>query len=311
MAPNSQINRTGFSHETGFSPRSAAMTANDPNNAHYRGVEWRAQRNPDYQVYVYNLSSRTFEDPANPGRGIIGRINLFAQGVQDEDPTAVLVEKSVGGKKEFAEEDGDVRYHYVTSFPQPVLISKFNDESETIGYIETDAVRFVVDQIHPDNPGRSLNAVLPNAPGRSQGNNFGEKGVFFSLTNPPLKQDVDEARARMEKYYTALLDKAAALEHSDEKQLGEELRGNPDYGYAAAYYGRTFKWNRKNVRTTECSNCGEAKPANRLFHTASWGLCVERTQEAWKAVVEAGVRTYDAVPDEFRWRAEKKAKAAE
>ena len=283
-----------------------ALGANDPKNARYMSVEWRSQRDPDYYVYVYNVSSRTFEDP-NTGRGIVGRINLRVPGVTDEDGTTVLVEKMVDKKKQLVEVEGEFKWHYATSFPQPVLISKFNDEAEQISYIETDAVRFVVDQIHPDNPTRSLETKLsdnPNAP-LSAGNNFGQRGVFFSLTKPPMKADVDAAVRRMETYYNNLLDRAAALELSDEKQLSEELRANPDYGYAAAYFGRTFKWNRKNVRTTECSNCGEQKPANRLFHTASWGLCVERSQEAWKAVVEAGVRTYDTVPEEFQWRKSK------
>src|ERR1700690_744847 len=285
----------------------AGLGANDPKNARYHSVEWRSNRDPDYLVYIFNVSNRTFEDPAT-GRGMVGRIGIRVEGVNDGDVATVLVEK-VGAdkKKSLVEVEGTSKWHYSTSFPQPTLISKFNDESEQVGFIETDAVRFVVDQIHPDNPTRSLNIKLPddNRSPRSSGNNFAEKGVFFSLSKPPLKADVDEAVKRMEDYYNRLLDQAAALELSDEKALSEQLRGNPDYGYAAAYFVRRFKWNKKNVRTTECSNCGEQKPANRLFHTASWGLCVERSQEAWKAVVESGVRTYDTVPDEFKWRTAK------
>lgn len=300
MPANSRIDNFGFDKESGISPRSAAMTANDPNNPRYYGVEWRAQRDPDYHVHIYNLSARTFEDQS--GRGIIGRISLRAAGVDDNSPTEVGTGKIRPDGKPEKVVDGDTRYSYVTSFPQPVLISKFNDESNQIGYVETDAIRFVVDQIHPDNPTRSLDVQIPNTVIQSSGNNYAIRGVFFSLTNPPMKVDVDAARVRMERYYNQLLEKAGALEHTNKDQLASELQSNPDYGYAAQYFGRTFTWNRKNVRTTECPNCGEQKPANRLFHTASWGLCVERSQEAWRAVIEAGVRTYDTVPEEYRWR---------
>jgi len=285
--------------------RSASL--NSGSNPVYMGIEWRSHREPDYHVYVYNLSGRTFEDAS--GRGMIGRISLRAPGITDDDPTSVTVLKKNGKKLEPEVADGETKWHYVTSFPQPVLISKFNDESNEIGYQETDAVRFVVDQIHPDNPSRSLDFRLPNDPRlpQSSGNNFADKGVFFSLHNPPLKEDVDAARKRMERYYTYLLERAGALELSDEKQLSEELRSNPDYGYAAQYFGRAFKWNKKNTKTTECPNCGEQKPANRLFHMSSFGLCVEQTSEAWKAAVLAGVKNYDSVPEELRWRKEPKS----
>ncbi len=284
----------------------AGLTAHDPKNVRYNSVAYRSRHDPDYLIYVYNLSNRTFEDPTT-GRGIIGRINLRAPGVTDEDSTAVTIEKMEGKKKVYMEEEGDTKWKLITTFPQPTLISKFDDDQEQIAYIETDGVRFVVDQIWPDNPTRSLDVKLPddNRSPKSSGNNFAEKGIFFSLANPPLKSDIESAKRRMENYYTNLLDRAGALELSDEKQLSEELRGNPDYSYAAQYYGRTFKWNRKNVRTTECPNCGDQKPSNRLFHVTNGRLCVERTQEAWKAVIESGFGTYDTVPEELRWRKEK------
>lgn len=258
-------------------------------NLPYSGLEWRSSHKPDYLLYVFNISARTYEN--------VGRINMRIPGVNENDPTTVMV-----GNDEKPGEEMQ-KYHYVTSFPQPVLLPKPNDQSGEIEFVETDARRFVVDLINPDNLTLSLDTVIKDDQRFSIGNDYSRRGVFFSYSNPPAREDVKKAYARMEKYYNELLDKAATLEMTDKAKLSQELSGNPDYSFAANYFGKDVAWNRKNVRPVECPNCGENKPGGRKFHVTSFGsLCVEPTIEAWKAVVNSGVKRYEDVPEDFQWK---------
>jgi len=188
------------------------------------------------------------------------------------------------------------------------LIPRLNEESPDLSSYEQDAIRYVVDLINPNNLGRTLSAG--NAPGMaSEGVDLSQKGVFFSLANPPFESDLTEAYARMTKYYSNLHEKAQTLEVSDKAGLARELQANPDYAYAATFFGKPVNWHRAPQRSVECVNCGEQKPAGRLFHPASGGLflCVEPTQEAWRAAVNAGAKKYEDVPEDFQWKQAKKA----
>ena len=283
MAINAQVGRVNTSTE--------AFGSNPP----YSGVEWRSTRNPDYLIYLFNLSRRTFEK--------VGRLNLTIPGVADTDPTTLFNPET---KEEIQGKDNE-RHRLITSFPQPILVAKFDDLQNTIGYTETNAIRFLVDMLDPDNLTNSLDFEVKPENRLSYGTNLAEKGVFFSLTNPPTAIDLQKAVKRMEKYYNQLLEEAATLELTDKVKLSERLAGNPDYAYAADYFGKEVSWRKKQVRPVECPNCGEMKPTGRKFHVTSFGsLCVEQTVEAWKSAVNSGVKRYEDVPEDFRWKKEPK-----
>jgi hypothetical protein len=302
-------------------------TKTNPSGVPYQGVAWRGEREPDFHVYLYNISARSWEGSADPTTvpdQRVGSIRLTIPGVRPDDPTEVaegappdntkqlgkLVDLATGKPLKTKAGDPNQRYRFVTSFPQPILIPKLNEDGNELSSYEQDAIRFVVDLINPNNLGRTLTAG--NAPGlASEGVDLSQKGVFFSLANPPFERDVQEAYARMNKYYAALFEKAQTLETADKAGLARELGSNPDYAYAATFFGKPVNWHRAPQRSIECVNCGEQKPAGRLFHPASGGLfiCVEPTQEAWKAAVNAGAKEYDKVPEELKWREEKKAKS--
>jgi hypothetical protein len=279
-------------------------------NMPYGGLEWRSTRTPDYRVYVYNVSPRTFNS--------LGTLKITVPGVTDTDVTEVAqgdprdpwkyVNQETGKPKAVIHGKENERWHYVTSFPQPILLTKQNDASNMTESYEQDAIRYVVDLINPDNLGKTLDTMIPPERRFSVGNDLSQKGVFFSFSNPPFAQDVRAAIDRMEAYYKALLEKAATLDLTDKKLLSEELAGNPDYAFAAEYFGKTVTWRANPQRTIECPNCGEQKPAGRLFHAPSFGgICVEQTQKAWQSAVRSGVKRMDDVPEEFRWAAEKVA----
>lgn len=278
-------------------------------NVPYRGLEWHSTAKPDYLIYVFSCSQRTFCDPGDVRKGIIGRIKLLAPGIMSDDPNDVTVKTVVEGKPVYKVSPGQENqpYHYVTSFPQPILIPKFNDESGEIETKETDVRRFVVDMISPDNLTMTLDTVVDPAKAFSIGNDYAPKGIFFSYHNPPLREDLQKAYLRMEAYYKGLNERAATLDLTDKLGLQNALASNPDHVYAANYYGKDFAWARKAVRPVECPVCGEQKPAGRLFHTPSTGgICVEQSEKAWKLVVNSGRLPYESVPEDFRWKKEAK-----
>lgn len=266
-------------------------------NLPFGGMEWRSSHKPEYHVYLFNVSARTFEK--------FGKFNMSLPGVNEDDPTEVM-----DGKNRLPGKENE-RYHYCTSFPQPILISKEKLDENEIGWVEQDAIRYVVDMISPDNLTRSLDFVVKPENSFSVGTNLAEKGVFFSLTNPPQQIDLRKAIDRMEKYYTALIDRANVLDLTDKAELQRQLTSNPDIAFAASYFGREFSWNKKQVKQVTCENCGEGKPSGRKFHQTSYGaLCVEPTVEGWKAAVNSGMKRYDDVPEELRWKKAEKAPTA-
>jgi hypothetical protein len=293
----------GYEVEKVHSASTSALGGNLP----YNGLEWRQTRKPDYKVLIYNVSARTlkFDRFGNNGMPIPGveetDVSTVTQG-DPRDPWKYVDMETGKGKVVKAGKENE-KWHFVTSFPQPILFTKFNDASNTIEPYEQDAIRYVVDLINPNNLGRTLEQA---STGISQNVDLSQSGVFFSLANPPFEQDLRNAVDRMEKNYKFLLERAATLELTDKALLAQELGSNPDYAFAADYFGKVVSWRRAPQRTVECPNCGAQKPAGRLFHMSEFGLCVEQTQAAWKSAVNAGVKRYDDVPDDFRWKKEEK-----
>jgi len=291
-------------------------------NMPYGGLEWRQLREPDFKIFIYNVSARAmkFDRYGNNGVPIPGvDENDKSEVTQGAPPQpglnqskfiaelATRVDLDTGKGKIVRQGKENEKWHLVTSFPQPILLTKTNDASNMIESYEQDAIRYVVDLINPNNLGRTLE----NAPtGMSQNVDLSQSGVFFSLADPPFESDMRNAVDRMEKRYKDLLERAATLELTNKELLAQELGSNPDYAFAADYFGKVVSWRRAPQRTVECPNCGGQKPAGRLFHMGEFGLCVEQSEAGWKAAVNSGVKRYDDVPDDFRWKKEpKEAKA--
>jgi hypothetical protein len=278
----------------------------------YTGLEWRNQREPDYKIFIYNVSARTLKFDR------FGNAGLPIPGVDENDVTTVTqgdtrepwkyCDKATGKGKTVKAGKENEKWHFVTSIPQPVILTKFNDASNVVEPYEQDAIRYVVDLINANNLGRTLDTP---STGFSQGIDLSQSGVFFSLANPPFESDVRGAVDRMEANYKRLLEQAGTLELTDKAKLAEVLGGNPDYAFAADYFGKEVSWRRAPKRKQECPNCGEEKPSGRPFHMTSFGmLCVEQSTEAWQQAVKSGIKKYEDVPEEFAWKKAAKSEPA-
>lgn len=98
-------------------------------------------------------------------------------------------------------------YVVVTSLPAILRLPKVDVDKHEFAYVLLDGKRAAMDLINPSNLGVDQDAG-DNGLSFSYGNNYGNRGVFFSEHNPPLKKDLRAAHSRMKKYYAGLLEKA-------------------------------------------------------------------------------------------------------
>jgi hypothetical protein len=130
------------------------------------------------RVWIYNISQQEYV----LGNSIIRKLKVPAR--KDEEDYAV-----------------------VTSFPELVAEPVYNvDNNETHFYLIKGEL-LAMDLINPGNLGIDQNSEgMGDSVTLSLGTNFGNKGVFFSTRNPPLRKDLTDARKRYKKYCTALIE---------------------------------------------------------------------------------------------------------
>ncbi len=107
------------------------------------------------------------------------------------------------------------RYCMWTSFPNLVRMPSqtYGDNGEIL--ISTRSMcgkRFAMDLINPDNLG--IDQSLGTSTYTSIGRNLGVRGVFWSVNNPPKKDEVDAAILRLETFYKDLLERAEIMYQS-------------------------------------------------------------------------------------------------
>jgi hypothetical protein len=249
---------------------SAGMSKANNQEFNFFGNQFLSNREPEYFVYLYNVSETKFEVNRTP-----------------------IVDRLIIGPKKSGEE-----YTLVGKFPQPLLIPVGNIDSNEIELKPMDARRFAMDICNPDNFGLDQNAVIDPKQGTSAGtNNIGKKGVFWSINNPPKPEEVKAAIKRMEAFYLSKLEEARTVEVSAPATLKDVL--GPEHHQAADYYAESFSWHGKRSKPADCPNCGSRIIAGAAFHrTDEGGMCII----SWPKAVAAGVRTraqaYEATGDE-------------
>lgn len=235
-------------------------------------------RKPDYLVHIFNVSKETFKVSRPP---MIRE--MIVPGIEEKDGDVFEV--------------GHTKVSRVTSFPQPLLIQKANVESsDIVDIIPQDVRRFAMDIINPDNLTLDQDAVINPQFVFSQGNNLGARGVFWSLNEIPTEKEVERAVARMEAFYTYLLNQAREIETSNPGELRQVL--TPSHHAACEYWGEETSWHGKKSKPMDCPVCGSRVKAGIAYHIdAANELCIID----WARTVKAGKRTrqqaYEATGD--------------
>jgi hypothetical protein len=250
---------------------SDSMTRANSTDFNFNANAYILNRKPDFLVYIHTISDRNYEVYRPP---ILKRFTIIGKNPKD-------------------------KYAKCASFPHPMNVPDASVDSSEIGLKQMDARRFVMDIINPDNLGFDQDAVISNV--TSIGNNLGEKGVFWSLNEIPTDAEIAAAKARMEKYYRKLVERANTVHSSSPKDLADTL--TPEHLSAAEYleenFGMQFAWHAKMTRLENCDLCGEKTKSGVAFHRMEdGGICVRD----WERAVKAGARTradaYEATGDE-------------
>lgn len=293
----------GAVHTTQISGRTIFSNADE---FQFTAANYMLNREPDYFVYLYNISEM------NIGDGVsfkVTRPPLIRE---------MLIKAKPAGNP-------SVKAALVTRLPQPLLIPTGDVDSNQIDIIPTDTRRFAMDIVNPENLGIDQNAFVDPRQRTSVGNDLGKKGLFWSLNGPgatqegartalvinepgkgrvqvpvfesPTEYEIKQAYDRMEKYYRHILEEADAVEASDPGSLQKFL--TPEHHAAADYYGEDRKWHGKKARTDFCPNCGDRIRAGAAFHRNEDGvLCIIRWADAVKAGVKTREQAYEATENE-------------
>jgi hypothetical protein len=228
-------------------------------------------RTPDYFVYIYSVSNKELVRCIPP---MIPRLILKAC-------------------------PADAEYVECARLAEPYEQADRDVDTGEVRMRFHNAKKVAQDIVCPDAPDMD-SAVPPES--MSSGTDYRAQGVFWSLNNPPLPEEVKKARKRVEKYYRSLLERAATLEYTNPKELAERI--NEDYHLAADYFGEEYSWHKQRVRKVTaatkvpCPICGDEIKPGVAFHKDSEGeYCILD----WKRAYESGRVTLKQVPENKRW----------
>ena len=242
-------------------------------------------KEPDYYVYLYNVSDQHFK---------VTRMPVLRDAIIPGKLGEGISKEAFDKLKESGR--ATPKWVLATKLPSPVVIPRTTTESDQVTFDAEDGRRFAMDIVNPENLGIDQDAVIDPTYVFSQGNNLGAKGVFWSRNFPPTEEEVKAAEKRLGLFYEAKLREARAVETSAPAKLLDML--SPEHHFAADHFGEQFSWHGKKVKAIICDQCGERTRENAAFHKMEdGGLCIL----SWPRAVTAGVRSraqaFDATGD--------------
>jgi hypothetical protein len=192
----------------------------------------------------------------------------------------------------------DQSYRLVATIPDPMLQADMEVWSEDIRVHGHNGCTVAQSLCNPDNYAArdyadsaedtraiiTLQDALPTG-GLGWGVNLNVQGVFWSLHNPPQKEEIAAAERRRERYYSRLIEQARQLELSDPRKLNDEL--NQDYHQAAEYFNLETSWHKTLIKRAECPLCGQGMKPGVAIHALPDG-CGGVLD--WDRAIAAGLR---------------------
>ncbi len=242
-------------------------------------------RKPEYYVYVFNISPRSFTVRRPPS---FPMINL--EGCSAGQP-----------------------YRCVARIPHPVVEVSVVDDRPLITGIS--GKRFATDILNPANLTEDIWREIQAAPDDPMSNDplhpaisndLTRRGLFWSLHEIPTEDELQRARAKMERYYRALLSQGDSLSRTPQGMKDILL----EHHLAADYFAVNTPWHQAAPQRPDiCENCGEQVKSSVAYHINSAGMKCIRD---WTRAYEAGVVKHGDIPAHIlkQWEDEKKAKAS-
>lgn len=159
------------------------------------------------------------------------------------------------------------------------------DQNENKFVVMTNGYREASKMLNPMNPGTDQNWHEPTA--MNEYGNLNQYGVFWSIHNPPLENELAEARARMEATFKRELELMVRIE-AQEGPAGAQSRVNNLSRAAAKYFNQTYSWFRldlipqtKELGKVECWACGEQIRPKALLCMHCGAPMEDAKRQAW------------------------------
>lgn len=130
--------------------------------------------------------------------------------------------------------------------------------------------------------------------GTGDGQNLNQRGVFWSLNDPPKEEEIAAAEKRLNKYFRQILLNIDQIPDTDAMKQGMIT---PDHHAACDHFGEERPWHREFVQKSVCPNCGVKVNKGVAFHRDNGVMCVIN----WRAAVACGAVKKDDVPEDARW----------
>lgn len=219
-------------------------------------VDITLQRKPQYYVHVFNVG----KFPMKVNTGMIKNYNV---------PTC---------------KDGE---EYVRCFTIPDVVTQAwqDPDNQQVRTFSEDGRRVAMDLINPTNMGLDQDVEFRPEDVVSQGSNLAVWGLFWSLNDPPTREELAKAKKRMEKHYRTLMQQADGFSRINKPDQIQEY-----HHVAADYFGYAGhgNWHVALEAPAACPNCGENIKKGVAFHRIDeHTVCVID----WDRTIAAGVKT--------------------
>lgn len=158
------------------------------------------------------------------------------------------------------------RYALVGQLTHPYLQHEYDTQNNrTARFVH--GYREAIAMLNPNNPSSGENPIkdqdFEQPFNANENGNWNKYGVFWSTHNPPLKEEVNAAYARMEKAYRA------ELERMNKARSAEEAinMANSLSHAAADYFHKSYVWHQSDLEVptapveddrVDCGECGES-----------------------------------------------------
>lgn len=135
-----------------------------------------------------------------------------------------------------------------------------------------------------------IQAILQFGPGMPPAGDLRRFGCFYSRTNPPSKDEIQQARDRMNHTCVALVGEADEIYRMGESKGLDGRRIGTEHKWALAQSHQERDWSKTVVKMEICPGCQESIRPGVVVHTC--GAVI-----SWPLAVKLGIKKVEDCPD--------------